>query len=154
MQSLPENLQVTLSNYTCQKPGNENRVIPCLRVVIAGTPSVTDVNNLMKNLREITDNISEKYIAITDLTNLQVSKFFRSFIMFGMEKAYKSFLSVKNQAAISFVILGPEQRGSRQVTDSLLKINSGVSSKDYNYRYFFLEYEKKVQELVKQYFEF
>ncbi len=154
MQPLPDNLQINLSNFTCCYKDGQNRVIPCLRVKISGVPKLSDIATLMRNLREITDQIPEAYVAITDLCELEVNKFFRAFILFGMEKSYKTFLAVKNQAAISFVVLGKLQRGSRLITDSLEKINKGVASKDYNYRYFFLEDESSINELIIKYFPF
>lgn len=138
--------------YTVTLPTGKHHEIPMLRVTIAGTPSIGDISRLMAEIRNLTSSINENYIALTDLTKLKVNDFFRRIILYGMEKTYKSFLSVKNQAKISFVILGATQERNEAVVSTLTRINDEISGLDYQYSYFFLSDEKKVAQIVLKYF--
>lgn len=149
MDQLPKGISVSLQDYEFDSHQKGRSTIPLLRVTIAGVPTIGGLVALMKQLRLITRTIKGEYIAITDLSMLEVNKVFESFILFGMEKSYKIFLSVKNQAKISFVVLGKKQN-NRLISDTLQRINRDIVKEDYSYKYYFLEDESKIGELVEK----
>ncbi len=149
MEELPKGISVSLQDYEFDSHKKGRSTIPLLRVTISGVPTIGGLVALMKQVRLMTSTIRGEYIAITDLSNIEVNKIFESFILFGMEKSYKIFLSVKNQAKISFVVLGKKQN-NRLISDTLQRINSDIVKEDYSYKYYFLEDESKIGELVEK----
>jgi hypothetical protein len=77
----------------------------------------------MKEIKQLTDRLEHPYISVTNMQKLEVKPLLRSIILYGMEKTYKSFLSVKNKASLSFVVLPKDPKVSNVVIDSLENIN-------------------------------
>jgi hypothetical protein len=125
-----------------------NGNITQLTVLISGSPSIREIMSLMKRINEETDKIKQRYISVTDLSKLDVGNLFRSIIIYGMEKTYKSFLAVKNRAIISFVIINDQEKTGRSMMDSLKEINN--SNDDYAYKYLFINNIDQVKPIVEK----
>lgn len=149
MEHLPKGVTVSMQDFSYDSHKKGRSTVLMLRVTISGMPTIGEIAALMKQIRLVTSNIKGDYISVTDLTKLEVNKIFESFILFGMEKSYKIFLSVKNQAIMSFVILGKKDN-NRFMSDTLKRINNDKVKENYAYQYFFLEDESRVSELVEK----
>jgi hypothetical protein len=156
MHLLPDNLQLKLSDVLFYPPKSKKnpRSIVQLEIIIEKVPSIIGIKKLMDNIREVIAQLpSSKYIAITDLSHLSVNKFFRNFILSGMEKSYKSFISVPKQAAISFVVLGGDAKESRLLVSSLERINTDIAHQDYQYNYYFIENRDKIDSILSKHYD-
>lgn len=125
--------------------GEKNNNVPILRVVISGAPSLGGILEGMKRIRESIEQMPQEYVAITDISQLEISKFVRSVILFGMEASYKGLLAVKHQALLSLVIIDKRADGAQSMVDMLQRINAKqLDGKDnYAFRYEFVSNEEE-----------
>ena len=98
--------------------------MPKLEVVVKGTPGIAEVVSLMSEINKIAKTIEGEYISVTDLTELNINQFFRTVILRGMEAVYKTVLSVRNPARLSFVALGNNPKDATMTSDTIKSINS------------------------------
>ncbi|MBD3280081.1 hypothetical protein GF389_00970 [Candidatus Dojkabacteria bacterium] len=103
---------------------------------------------MMQAISEMTETISEKYISITDFTDLKIGDFLESIILIGMEKVYNKILSVPKKSEYSFVIFPSSNKKSNLLKKSLEDINEeGKKSNKYNY--IFVSSMDEVSEFLK-----
>ncbi len=144
------NIKLAEKNYKISdskmKVGKEYQV---LNVVMSGKPGLGDIRSMMKDIDEKTKDWGE-YISITDFRELQISDFLQNVILMGMEKTYKSVLSVTNSAILSFVILRDDDGGANYLKKSLEDINKQEGIKEYNYRYIFVKNPEEIIEIAKK----
>lgn len=120
-----------------------------LNVVMSGKPGLGDIRLMMKDIDEKTKDWGE-YISITDFRELKISEFLQNVILIGMEKTYKSVLSVTNPAKLSFVILKDTQGGANYLKKSLEEINKHETSQNYQYRYIFVKDPEEIVIIAKK----
>lgn len=123
---------------------------PILYVSIFDTPSLTEIVSLMKEINKQTSDIKEKYISVTDVSRMRIGDFLMSIIMYGMKSKYKSVVSVKNPAAVSFVIVGSSKQEEALIKDTLKSINeiNSEDSKEYKYNYVFIKDKEEIYNLA------
>lgn len=125
--------------------------ITTMEVNISGTPSLPEILAMMKEINTLSEAIKGDYISITDMTKLDINKFIRSIILHGMESTYKSLLSVKNAAVLSFVVLGDNQEEQGYLSKSLENINETSTSKgeNYKFKYVFVKSKEEIPEIAE-----
>jgi hypothetical protein len=122
---------------------------PLMHVVIQGIPLLSDMMNLMKNINKAADAIEGDYVSVTDMSKFSTNRFLSSIILYGMEKTYKSFLSVKHKSKISFVIVDEKSTDSKFLKYSLQDINNSEPNKP-GYNYYFVSSMDQVQAVCEK----
>lgn len=143
-----KNTSVVLDQLEFVSRDGENQSVSSCNVRISGIPGIGEIRKLMNEIDEITKNLKEDYVAITDLRGLKIAKFLQMIILYGMEKTYKSILSVSNPAKLSFVIIPHEQKESKLLQKSLEEINENESDEDYKYEYIFTSSPEEAKDMV------
>ena len=128
------------------------KIFPIMDIAIFGVPSLSDVINLMNDIKNAIKEIEGDYISLTDLSRLTINKFFSRIILSGMESTYKSLVSVGRQSIISFVILGENQENKSFLENTLKNINEQKinTEKDYKYRYYFVKSKEEIKTIAEQ----